>query len=489
MIHAEKVFYERSISKIEEEKIMFHKVYSKFKAVFVMVSFFVGLTLVYSGFCYAQKNTDSTMLYFNALGTETSNDLRNKASFTPYHFVDAYYNYNSSLSSGYYNSDIFLTIDSAPNPLGYYYWSKYVWFTDGNGAYYGLQTNGLINGQWVGKMVIFSLWNAKDYKAGTKSYCEKFTHEGEGYSCRMKYNWQQGHKYRLRIWYMNDSWWAFYIKDLNTGTEEYLGQIKATTSSLIKNFAVFSEYFMSVNACEEVPYAKVTFSDPTANGGTYKAKFSGQLLHKTCKNVKVVASDNKLIAETGGKMSVKTLTSLSISGPASVNENASASYTATAWFSDGTSQNITSSGTWIENSSYTYFDSYTKGKLITNSVTSNQSVTLTATYVYGGVTKSGTKTITVKDSVTKPSAPSNLKATALSSSSIKITWTDSSNNETGFNVWRWTTQWTLIGKVTANTTNYTDNGLTSKTTYYYIVQSYNSAGSTDAANYVNATSW
>lgn len=224
---------------------------------------------------------------------------RKESGFVPYHFVDAYYDYNSSLSSGYYNSDIFLTIDSEPNPSSYYYWSKHVWFTDGNYAYMGLQTNGMINGQWVGKMAIFAVWNALDCHAGTKSSCEKFTNEGVGYSCRMKYNWQQGHKYRLRIWYINDSWWAFYIQDMDTGIEDYLGEIKAPSPSMIKSFCLFSEYFMSVNSCEEVPYAKVTFSDPTADNGTYTAKFGSQIVHQTCKNVNFVASDNKLIAETG----------------------------------------------------------------------------------------------------------------------------------------------------------------------------------------------
>ncbi len=212
------------------------------------------------------------------------------SGFVPYHFVDAYYDYNASLSSGYYNSDIFLTIDSMPNPSGYYYWSKTVWFTDGNLAYYGLQST---------NTAIFSLWNATGCEAGAKASCVKFTGEGEGYSCRMQYDVQQGHKYKLRIWYVNDSWWAFFIKDMNTGTEDYLGKLKAPSSSLIKSFCLFSEYFMPVNSCEEVPYAKVTFSEPTANNGDYTAKFSSQLLNETCKNVKVVVSDNKLIAETG----------------------------------------------------------------------------------------------------------------------------------------------------------------------------------------------
>ncbi len=180
-----------------------------------------------------------------------------------------------------------------------------------------------------------------------------------------------------------------------------------------------------------------------------------------------------------------------------MNENSSASYTATAYFSDGTSQDVTGSAAWSENSAYAYFDSYAgicsscgNGKLITQSVTSNQSVTVTASYTYGGVTKSGTKTVVVTDTASvvasAPVAPTNLKATAVSSSSIKVTWTDSSANETGFTVWRWNnSQWVKIGTVSANMTSYTDTGLKAGTTYFYQVGAYNSAGTTYASSYAS----
>ena len=221
----------------------------------------------------------------------------------PYHFVDPYYFFDTTSTSEFYNSDIFLTIDSEPSPsfLGqpFYYWAQNVWFQDGNSAYFGLQTDGLIKGQQAGKMVVFSVWNAKDFQPGPKSSCERFTGEGEGYGCRQKYNWQEGHKYRLRIWYVNDSWWAFFITDMNTGIEDYIGKIKAPSPSQIKNFALFYEYYREVKSCEDVPYAKATFSNPTANNGTYKAKSYDVSFNKVCKNVKVTKSATQFTAETG----------------------------------------------------------------------------------------------------------------------------------------------------------------------------------------------
>jgi hypothetical protein len=93
--------------------------------------------------------------------------------------------------------------------------------------------------------------------------------------------------------------------------------------------------------------------------------------------------------------------------------------------------------------------------------------------------------------VTKPNAPSSMSASAVSSNSIKISWTDSSNNETGFNLYRYVgNAWTKIATLSANVTSYTDTGLQSATTYYYAVESYNSAGAswtTVSDSFVSAT--
>jgi hypothetical protein len=71
-----------------------------------------------------------------------------------------------------------------------------------------------------------------------------------------------------------------------------------------------------------------------------------------------------------------------------------------------------------------------------------------------------------------PAAPTNLTATATSSSQINLAWTDNSTNETGFLVERSPdgVNFTQIGTAAVNATTYQDAGLTASTTYYYRVR-------------------
>jgi formylglycine-generating enzyme required for sulfatase activity len=92
--------------------------------------------------------------------------------------------------------------------------------------------------------------------------------------------------------------------------------------------------------------------------------------------------------------------------------------------------------------------------------------------------------------VSPPSAPSALGASALSVSSIRLTWTDNSSNETGFKIERspdGSTGWTELTTTAANATTYDDTLLASGTTYYYRVRGTNAGGDSSYSNTANAT--
>jgi hypothetical protein len=89
-----------------------------------------------------------------------------------------------------------------------------------------------------------------------------------------------------------------------------------------------------------------------------------------------------------------------------------------------------------------------------------------------------------------PTAPSNLQATAVSSSQINLTWTDNSGaNETGFGIERSTdgVNFTQIATVGQNVTSYSNTGLSASTTYTYRVRALSSIGNSAYSNTSTAT--
>ena len=91
-----------------------------------------------------------------------------------------------------------------------------------------------------------------------------------------------------------------------------------------------------------------------------------------------------------------------------------------------------------------------------------------------------------------PPFPSNLSATAVSSSQINLTWTDNATNEKGFNIERALSSsgpWSQIASVDSNVTTYQNTGLSAFTTFYYRVCSFNSAGTSSFSDVASATTF
>jgi len=88
-----------------------------------------------------------------------------------------------------------------------------------------------------------------------------------------------------------------------------------------------------------------------------------------------------------------------------------------------------------------------------------------------------------------PAAPSNLTATAVSSSRINLSWTDVSS-ETGFSIERKTGESGIFAEIAQtgmNSTSYNDTGLSQSTTYFYRVRAYNASGYSAYSNEAQAT--
>ncbi len=94
----------------------------------------------------------------------------------------------------------------------------------------------------------------------------------------------------------------------------------------------------------------------------------------------------------------------------------------------------------------------------------------------GGSEEYSNTCITIETVV--PDSPTELTTAVLSSSSIKIQWTDNADNEAQFKLFRktGTNSWTTVTTLKKNTTSYTDTGLSSGVNYCYKIRAFNTAG-------------
>ncbi len=89
-----------------------------------------------------------------------------------------------------------------------------------------------------------------------------------------------------------------------------------------------------------------------------------------------------------------------------------------------------------------------------------------------------------------PAAPTNLTLVPVSTSQIKLAWTDAATNETGFKIERATVAagpWSQVATTDVNVVTYTNSALSASTVYYFRVRAYNPNGDSDYAAVKSAT--
>ncbi|MGH9202534.1 MAG: fibronectin type III domain-containing protein, partial [Vicinamibacterales bacterium] len=124
----------------------------------------------------------------------------------------------------------------------------------------------------------------------------------------------------------------------------------------------------------------------------------------------------------------------------------------------------------------------------------NSSLNAATTYIYRirayeGTNHSAYSNTAGATTQAAPAAPSNLTATAVSSSRINLAWTDNANNETGFKLERSTdgTTFTQVAILSANVTSYANAYLPASTSYTYRVRAYDGPNHSAFSNTASAT--
>jgi len=125
---------------------------------------------------------------------------------------------------------------------------------------------------------------------------------------------------------------------------------------------------------------------------------------------------------------------------------------------------------------------------------SNTGLAASTTYTYRirayeGTNNSPYSNLASATTFAAPAAPTNLTATAVSSSRINLAWTDNANNEAGFKLERSTdgANFTQIAILAANATSYANTNLTASTTFTYRIRSYEGTNHSAYSNTASAT--
>ncbi len=155
------------------------------------------------------------------------------------------------------------------------------------------------------------------------------------------------------------------------------------------NTAILTEYWQSAPYSALVTIDLTMQSDGSLAGSFSKVGYGGEC-----------SEEGTITAVLGtSPPPTATLTGLSINGPSSMAENSTATYTATAVWSDSSTSSVTP--TWSVNPQVAEIS---PGGVLScqGGVSSDQTVTVTATYTFGGITETDSMDVTVTDVATIP---------------------------------------------------------------------------------------
>ncbi len=197
-----------------------------------------------------------------------------------------------------------LTPEIDPGPDATYFWAHQFGLEGGEGGYLGLQTKGNRVDGSLGKLAIFSLWDATGADGPA---CTRFSGEGTGWSARIPYLWTAGRPYRFRLAvdYVTPegTWWTASVTDLDAGVESHIGRLRAAPGwgGLRPWSVMWTEYYgQPLRRCTDLAAASAVFGTPTADGSTTPTRTSSHIGEGTCDTTRITSLDHGVRHEMGG---------------------------------------------------------------------------------------------------------------------------------------------------------------------------------------------
>ncbi|RQU48887.1 DUF3472 domain-containing protein [Burkholderia cenocepacia] len=209
---------------------------------------------------------------------------------------------------GFDTVDFSVAVEKDPGELANTFWSNTFRLVGAPSGYVGFQSNG-----GDPRVLLVSIWGALEAKPGSPgSYCLKFEEAGAGYSCRMRYAWQQGHTYQFHLTYEAGNWLSVVVRDETNRTEFTLGRIRTAASKIspegMRSWVEYFEWGRPAATCIEQPYSMATFGLPaaTTHGNAYVARITDSSRSEACKDYsRVTVSPAGSVQENGVGNSIR----------------------------------------------------------------------------------------------------------------------------------------------------------------------------------------
>ena len=153
-----------------------------------------------------------------------------------------------TMSGGYRSFEHVVVAEVDPGPRALYVWAHEFSFLGGGGGYLGLQAGGDDDGGE--RAAVFSVRGAR--------------------TCRIAFPWQVGRAYEMQVWTDEGGWWSAAVRE-GDGPQSLIGRIQVPDEwRRLASTSVMSTDYRGppLARCADLPPSRVTFSTPTADGGT-----------------------------------------------------------------------------------------------------------------------------------------------------------------------------------------------------------------------------